>query len=388
MDYAELANDIKRWGRELGFQQVGITDVDLDAYEPAFREWLSRGFHGSMQYMERHADKRLDPGALVPGTVRVICARMDYLAGDTAPVRVLEQPEVGYVSRYALGRDYHKLVRGRLGKLAARINETAGGGALRAFADSAPVLEKPLAEKAGLGWIGKHSLVLTRDAGSWFFLGEVFTNLPLPIDPPATESHCGRCRACINVCPTGAIVGERQLDARRCISYLTIELKGAIPEALRPQIGQHIFGCDICQDVCPWNRFQQISSEPGFAPREGTTNIEVNEILQLTPQSYATRFRRSPMKRAKLKGLQLAYTLCHAAGCTAETAQPPTNRTATGSRTPVTMAVIVSPGMPKTNAGIQALPSEVLFAEVLSTIPSTVPLPNFSGLLDSFLARL
>jgi epoxyqueuosine reductase len=284
MEYTRLAADIKAWGAELGFAAVAIGDVDVGAYGDDFAAWLARGFHGSMAWMDRNRDLRLDPAALVPGTVRIISARMDYLASDTQPVQILKRPEIGYVSRYALGRDYHKVVRRRLTKLAARIEAAAGGGRYRAFADSAPVLEKPLAEKAGLGWIGKHSLLLDRTAGSWFFLGEIFTNLPLPVDAATPASHCGRCRACINVCPTGAIVGERQLDARRCISYLTIEHKGAIPVELRPAIGNRVFGCDDCQLVCPWNRYAHYTREADFRPRHG---LESTALLDLFNWSEA-----------------------------------------------------------------------------------------------------
>ncbi len=297
MDYNRLASDIKSWGSELGFARLGITDVDLSAYSDDVHSWLARGFAGSMDYMARHLDKRLDPKALLPDTVRIISARMDYLPPDTEPVRVLKQGELGYVSRYATGRDYHKLIRKRLTTLARRINEEAGGGAIRAFTDSAPVLEKPLAEKAGLGWIGKHSLLLSREAGSWFFLGEIFTSLPLPVDDKPEADHCGRCQACQNVCPTNAIVGPRQLDARRCISYLTIENKGPIATELRPMLGNRIFGCDDCQLVCPWNRYARYTEESDFRPRHGLEGQPLVELFAWSEETFLRMTEGMPLRR-------------------------------------------------------------------------------------------
>ncbi|MGZ8196778.1 MAG: tRNA epoxyqueuosine(34) reductase QueG, partial [Burkholderiales bacterium] len=236
LDFGLLAQDIKRWGGELGFQQIGITDCELGDAESRLAEWLARGWHGDMDYMAAHGTKRSRPQELVPGTLRVISVRMDYLPADArAPMDVLADPAAAYLSRYALGRDYHKVLRRRLQRLADRITEAIGPFRYRAFTDSAPVMEVALAEKAGLGWRGKHTLLLNCQAGSWFLLGELYTDLPLPVDEPAA-AHCGRCRACIDVCPTGAIVAPYALDARRCISYLTIEHKGSIPEALRPSI--------------------------------------------------------------------------------------------------------------------------------------------------------
>lgn len=285
-DYHELKARIRTWATEFGFQDLGVTDLDLSAHEPHVRAWLERGFQGEMGYLTRNLEKRLDPAQLQPGTIRIISARMDYLKTDTRPIEVLERPELGYVSRYALGRDYHKTLRRRLAKLGQRIS--AAGNEIdhhfRAFTDSAPVLEKALAEKSGLGWIGKHTLVLNREAGSWFFLGEIFTNLPLPVDAPTSEDHCGNCRACLTVCPTDAIVGPRQLDARRCISYLTIEHKGVIPESLRPAMGNRIYGCDDCQLYCPWNRYAERSEEPDFEPRQ---QLEGTDLLSLFAWSEA-----------------------------------------------------------------------------------------------------
>ncbi len=264
---AELAAAIKIWGRELGFQQIGIADIDLGASEARLLDWLAAGLHGEMNYMARHGVKRGRPAELVPGTVRVIAARMDYWPPDVAaPWRVLRCPELGYVSRYALGRDYHKVLRQRLRRLADRVAAAAGPFGHRVFVDSAPVLEKALAEKAGLGWIGKHSNLLDRQAGSWFFLGEIYVDLPLPVDAPTT-AHCGRCTACLDVCPTQAIVAPYRVDARRCISYHTIELAGSIPLEFRRALGNRIYGCDDCQLVCPWNRFARPTVEPDFRVR-------------------------------------------------------------------------------------------------------------------------
>ncbi len=263
----ELATALKVWGRELGFQQIGITNIDLGNHEARLLDWLAAGFHGDMAYMARHGIKRSRPAELVPGTVRVITARMDYWPPEVATSwNVLNHPELGYISRYALGRDYHKVLRQRLQRLAERIATTIGPFGYRVFVDSAPVLEKALAEKAGLGWIGKHSTLLNRQAGSWFFLGEIYVDLPLPVDAPAT-AHCGRCTACLEICPTQAIVAPYQVDARRCISYHTIELHGPIPLEFRRALGNRIYGCDDCQLVCPWNRFAQPTIELDFRTR-------------------------------------------------------------------------------------------------------------------------
>jgi len=300
----QLKSAIRSWGEELGFQQIGITDVDLSKHEPHVRAWLQKGFNGSMTYLERNLDKRLHPEQLEAGTCRVIAARMDYLPPDTRPIEVLNDRDRGYVSRYALGRDYHKVVRGRLARLAKRIDTVASemavsdtGTRYRAFTDSAPVLEKALAEKAGLGWIGKHSLLLNRAAGSWFFLGEIFTNLPLPVDEQQLQDHCGNCRACMTVCPTNAIVGPRQLDARRCISYLTIELKEAIPEPLRALIGNRVFGCDDCQLFCPWNRFARSSAEQDFTPRHRLESADLIGLMQWSRATFERNTRGSALRR-------------------------------------------------------------------------------------------
>ena len=297
LDAMALARDIKQWGEALGFQQVGISDTDLSAHETRLAQWLAQGFHGEMDYMSRHGTRRSRPAELVPGTHRVICARMDYLPADVPDaLEMLEQPDSGIVSRYALGRDYHKVLRRRLQQLSDRIAAAVGPFGYRVFVDSAPVLEKALAEKAGLGWIGKHSNLLNRDAGSWFFLGEIYTDLPLPVDEAASE-HCGACQRCIDICPTGAIVGPYQVDARRCISYLTIELRGSIPEALRPLLGNRIYGCDDCQAVCPWNRFARASGEADFAPRHGLDAPALRDLFAWDEATFLARTEGSAIRR-------------------------------------------------------------------------------------------
>jgi epoxyqueuosine reductase len=297
IDYTELARDIRRWGGELGFQQVGISGTELGGDETHLLNWLADGRHGAMHYMQRHGVRRARPAALVPGTLRVISARMDYdPPGALDPWRVLGDPQLGYVSRYALGRDYHKVLRARLQALADRIAERIGPFGYRAFVDSAPVLEKALARNAGLGWIGKHTNLINRDAGSWFFLGELYTDLPLPPDTPASE-HCGTCVRCIDVCPTAAIVAPYQLDARRCISYLTIELRGSIPPDLRPLIGNRIYGCDDCQLVCPWNKFARTSVEPDFAARHGLDGSGLVELFAWSGDDFDRRTTGSAIRR-------------------------------------------------------------------------------------------
>ncbi|MDN0088601.1 tRNA epoxyqueuosine(34) reductase QueG [Yersinia nurmii] len=272
LDLNQLAQHIKQWGQSLGFQQVGICDTDLSVEEPRLQAWLDKQYHGEMAWMERHGMLRARPHELLPGTLRVISVRMNYLPAKAAFASTLSNPELGYVSRYALGRDYHKLLRQRLKKLGDQIQEycaqqsSENGVNFRPFVDSAPIMERSLAAKAGIGWVGKHSLILNRESGSWFFLGELLIDLPLPIDQPQ-EEQCGRCVACMTTCPTGAIVAPYTVDARRCISYLTIELEGAIPEEFRPLMGNRIYGCDDCQLICPWNRFSQLTDEEDFSPR-------------------------------------------------------------------------------------------------------------------------
>ncbi len=294
---ARLALQIKGWGKELGFQQIGITGITLADDERYLAAWLGQKRHGSMDYMERHGLKRARPAELIPGTVSVISARMDYLPPDAAPAeQVLENPSLGYVSRYALGRDYHKVLRTRLARLADRIATVAESQGGRAFVDSAPVLEKALARNAGLGWIGKHTNLLNRHAGSWFFLGEILTDLSLPEDAPAT-AHCGTCHACIDICPTQAIVGPYELDATRCISYLTIELKTAIPVEFRKALGNRIYGCDDCQLVCPWNKYAKVSAEPDFVPRNGLDAPQLVELMAWTESEFLSRTEGSAIRR-------------------------------------------------------------------------------------------
>jgi epoxyqueuosine reductase len=287
-DYALLAHTIKMWGRELGFQAVGIADTDLGAAEDGLSAWLAAGFHGEMDYMARHGLKRSRPAELHPGTQRVISARMNYRPQAAEPWSVLADPGKAYVARYATGRDYHKLLRPRLEQLARRIQSEIGAFGHRVYTDSAPVMEVELAQKSGLGWRGKHTLLLSRDAGSYFFLGEIYTDLPLPVDAPVTH-HCGSCNKCLDICPTGAIVAPYKLDARRCISYLTIELKGPIPLELRPLIGNRVYGCDDCQLACPWNRYAKASDEPDFRVRHGLDDAQLVTLFAWSENRFRER---------------------------------------------------------------------------------------------------
>ena len=297
-DWPALAGAIHDWGRQLGFQAIGITDTDLSSEEEHLQRWLAAGRHGEMQYMERHGTARARPAELVPGTIRVISARMNYWPAQAADATAsLADPQRAYVARYALGRDYHRVLRARLQALVERIRSATGGFSCRVFTDSAPVLEVALAAKAGLGWRGKHTLLLTREMGSYFFLGEIYTDLPLPTTPPAS-GHCGTCTACLGACPTGAIVAPYELDARRCISYLTIELRGAIPEALRPLIGNRVYGCDDCQLACPWNRFAAQASEHDFnAVRNGLDSATLAELFAWSAAQFETRMAGSAIRR-------------------------------------------------------------------------------------------
>lgn len=294
-NWASLAARIKAWGRALGFDEVGIADGQLDKAEAGLEAWLAAGFHGQMDYMHKHGAKRARPAELLPGTRRIISVRMNYLSSAEDAEAVLADSGRAYVSRYALGRDYHKVVRGRLQSLAERISAAVPHD-YRVFTDSAPVMEVALAEKAGLGWRGKHSLLLSRASGSFFFLGEIYTTLPLPVDV-SVESHCGNCSACLEACPTGAIVAPYQVDARRCISYLTIELKDSIPVPLRPLLGNRIYGCDDCQLVCPWNRFARISPVPDFAVRNGLDGAGLAELFAWTEDQFNRRLEGSPIRR-------------------------------------------------------------------------------------------
>ncbi len=296
MDYAGLAARIKAWGRELGFQAVGIAGVSLPLAEQRLADWLNMGWHGEMDYMARHGSARSRPAELVAGTLRVISCRMDYAASLDDEWPALHDGERAYVARYARGRDYHKLMRDRLQKLCDRVTTEIGEFGHRVFSDSAPVMEVELAAQAGIGWRGKHTLLLTRDAGSWFFLGEIYCALPLPVDATQDE-HCGSCAKCIEVCPTQAILAPYRLDARRCISYLTIELKGSIPEDLRPLIGNRVYGCDDCQLVCPWNSFARVSSEPDFRVRNGLDRATLIELFAWSETEFDERLRGSAIRR-------------------------------------------------------------------------------------------
>jgi epoxyqueuosine reductase len=297
-DFAQLAADIKVWGREFGFQQVGISDIDLGEHPQRFAGWIARGFHAGMDFLANDFEKRTQPATLIPGTQRVITVRMDYWPADTRPWEILRDGSRAYISRYALGRDYHRTIRKRLQKFADRIVEAVGEFGYRAFVDSAPVMEKPLAEKAGLGWMGKHTVIINRHAGSYFFLGELFTDLPLPVDAPVS-AHCGSCSACIDICPTQAIVAPYQVDSRKCISWLTIEYEGVIPEELRAPIGNRVFGCDDCQLVCPWNRYARFSPEKDFLPRNALDQASLRELFLWTEKQYLDATEGMALRRTR-----------------------------------------------------------------------------------------
>ena len=306
-DFNKLSADIKRWGLALGFNHIGITDTNLQAAEANQQAWIAKGFHGAMDYMAKHGVKRTQPAELVPNTIRVISARLDYLPPSAADSEtVMNDSSKAFISRYALGRDYHKVMRNKLQKLSAKIeselanyqdkNLTNNHFEYRVFTDSAPVLEVELAEKAGLGWRGKHTLLLNKSRGSWFFLGEIYTNLPLTIDEPSAN-HCGTCTSCIDVCPTKAITAPYEVDARRCISYLTIELKGSIPIEFRPLIGNRVYGCDDCQLYCPWNKFAEITKEPDFAVKNGLDNISLIDCFYWTEDTFKKNMAGSAIYR-------------------------------------------------------------------------------------------
>jgi epoxyqueuosine reductase len=296
-DYTQLAADIKRWGRALGFTEIGIADTDLASAEIEHQKWIEKGFHGDMDYMAKHGTKRTRPADLVPNTACVISVRLDYLPPKAKDSwETIQDGEKAFISRYALGRDYHKVMRQKLQKLCDKISENTPDFESRVFTDSAPVLEVALAEKAGLGWRGKHTLLINKDRGSWFFLGEIYTNLPLPIDEKATN-HCGTCSACIVICPTRAITAPYEVDARRCISYLTIELKGAIPLAFRPLIGNRVYGCDDCQLACPWNKFAEITQDPDFNVRNGLDDISLVECFTWNEAEFKQKMVGSAIYR-------------------------------------------------------------------------------------------
>ena len=292
-----LADDIKCWGAALGFNEIGITDTDLSKAETAHQKWIEKGFHGEMDYMAKHGTKRTRPAELVPNTIRVISVRLDYLPPKTKDSwKVIGDGNQAFISRYALGRDYHKVVRQKLQKLCDKIQAAVGDVEYRVFTDSAPVLEVAIAEKAGLGWRGKHTLLINKEQGSWFFLGEIYTNLPLPTDKPATN-HCGICSACIDICPTQAITAPYEVDARRCISYLTIELKNSIPEVLRPLIGNRVYGCDDCQLTCPWNKFAETTQETDFNVRNGLDDISLIDCFSWSEGEFLQKMAGSAIYR-------------------------------------------------------------------------------------------
>lgn len=303
INYQDLSEKIKQWGQELGFAKVGITDIDLAEHEPLLQKWLDNQYHASMDYMARHGMMRARPDELEPGTVRVISVAMHYLTPDAKFAQVLKDKQKGYVSRYALGRDYHKLMRKRLQQLGQKITTYCEEFKFRPFVDSAPVLERPLAEKAGLGWVGKHSLLINEKAGSWFFLGELLVNLPLPIDS-APDNKCGQCVACMKICPTNAIVEPYVVDANRCISYLTIEHQGEIPEEFRKAIGNRIYGCDDCQLICPWNQHGQITNEQDFHPRNELDKSELLTLFSWTEEEFLQRTQGSPIRRIGFQSWQ------------------------------------------------------------------------------------
>lgn len=292
-----LATDIRLWAAELGFARLGISRVDLAPHDRYYQRWLAAGHHGEMEYMERHGARRWRPAELIPGTIRVISVTMDYRAGGADPLQVLEDPARAYVARYALGRDYHKLMRARLAELAKRIRARRPDAAQRVFVDSAPVLERAIAQQGGIGWIGKNTMLIDSRGGSWFFLGEIYTDIALAPDLPFSTMHCGSCTACLEVCPTQAFVGPFELDARRCISYLTIELQGSIPPEMRPLLGNRAFGCDDCQLVCPWNKFARPSCEADFLPRHGLDDSALSELFGWSEQQFLERAAGSPLYR-------------------------------------------------------------------------------------------
>lgn len=301
--YITLANEIKYWAKSLGFQDIGICEADVSSEKPRLEAWLDKEYHGSMKWIKEHQDLRVAPQKLVLGTTKVISARMDYLPPDTKLIKVLKSADTAYVSRYALGRDYHKLIRKRLSVIAENIRKYCLANNLgdeisqRAFVDSAPVLERPLAAMAGLGWVGKHTVLINAQAGSWFFLGEIYTNLPLPVSLKQEKNQCGDCQACIQVCPTDAFPKPYVLDARRCISYLTIENKGPIPEEFREVMGNRVFGCDDCQAICPWNKYAKFTEEKDFYPRHNLENSDILTLFNWSEEEFLQKTAGSPIRR-------------------------------------------------------------------------------------------
>ncbi len=304
---SQLRQELESLARELGFQQVGVADCDLSDQSARFKAWLDAGYQGEMKWLAEHFEKRTQPDLLVPNTARIVCVRLNYLPENTEQIKTLKSPELAYISRYTLGRDYHKLIRKRLAKLAQQLQNRAEALGLatptqRAFVDSAPVLERPLAEKAGLGWTGKHTLIINKQAGSWFFLGEIFTSLPLPINTQQAENHCGDCISCLKICPTDAFTAPYQLDARRCISYLTIEHKGSIPAEFREVMGNRIFGCDDCQAICPWNKWASVTQEQDFQPRHGLDQSQLVELFLWSEEQFLTNTEGSAIRRTGYEG--------------------------------------------------------------------------------------
>ena len=310
INYPQLVEKIKSWGKELGFSQLGIADIDLSQHEQALNEWLKNDYHGNMDYMKRHGLMRARPAELEPGTVRVISVRLDYLPTNAKFARILNSKENAYISRYALGRDYHKLMRKKLQQLGKKITDYYKNFNFRPFVDSAPILERPLAEKAGLGWVGKHSLLINKDAGSWFFLGELLINIPLPLtideqeNKSAVANECGSCVACIKICPTQAIVEPYVVDARRCISYFTIESPDSIPVEFRPLMGNRIYGCDDCQLICPWNKYAKLSLENDFQARNQLDDISLLTLFSWNEEKFLTIFQGSPIRRIGFQSWQ------------------------------------------------------------------------------------
>ncbi len=296
MDYQQLAGKIKHWGLELGFDKVGICDVDLSQHEQALQHWLDAGYQGDMEWMARHGMMRARPAELLPGTIRAISVRMQYLPEDAKFAQTLNNPDYAYISRYALGRDYHKLLRNQLKKLGDKIRQEVSELNFRPFVDSAPILERPLAQKAGLGWSGKHSLILDEQTGSWFFIGELLVNIPLPVDEPS-KNLCGNCSACITSCPTGAIVADGIIDSRKCISYLTIEYSGSIPVEFRQAMGNRIYGCDDCQLVCPWNRQAPLTTQEDFLRRKVFDTPDLVDLFNWDEDTFLRQLQGSPIRR-------------------------------------------------------------------------------------------
>ena len=311
-----LSEQIPVWAAELGFQQCGIVDPDLDSDFAQLQAWLEKGYHGQMNYLADHGEKRRKPYELVPGSCRIISLRMDYTPPAFDALKLIGQPDKAYIARYTLGRDYHKTMRKRITQLGQRIAKETSALGYRAFVDSAPVMERPIAQQAGIGWTGKHTLILNRHAGSYFFLGELFIDLPLPVAEPITKNHCGRCTACLDICPTNAFIGPYELDARRCISYLTIEHKGAIPLNLRPLMGNRIFGCDDCQLVCPWNRFAKLTEESDFHPRHSLDDVSLLTLFAWDEATFLKRTEGSAIRRTGFEGWQrnLAIALGNSRG--------------------------------------------------------------------------